>query len=130
MRYFFEITYNGIEYHGWQNQPNAISVQQVVEDAMTKVFRAKTNEKWLIEFLYTLGRSKHLRLAATSYFTGSAGQQRVSSNFFKTLEIPLPSEKLRKTMVEKINSFKAQVKKLNADAEQLRSKAKIDFFIP
>jgi tRNA pseudouridine38-40 synthase len=43
MRFFFEITYNGVEYHGWQNQPNAISVQQVVEDAMTKVFRAKTS---------------------------------------------------------------------------------------
>ena len=43
MRYFFEITYNGIEYHGWQNQPNAVSVQQVVEDSMTKVFRKKTS---------------------------------------------------------------------------------------
>lgn len=41
MRYFFEITYNGTSYHGWQNQPNAISVQQVVEDCMTKVFRKK-----------------------------------------------------------------------------------------
>jgi len=43
MRYFFEITYNGVEYHGWQNQPNAVSVQQVVEDSMTKVFRKKTD---------------------------------------------------------------------------------------
>jgi tRNA pseudouridine38-40 synthase len=43
MRFFFEITYNGVEYHGWQNQPNAISVQHVVEDALTKVFRAKTS---------------------------------------------------------------------------------------
>jgi tRNA pseudouridine38-40 synthase len=42
MRYFFEICYNGMPYHGWQNQPNAISVQQVVEDSMTKVFRKKT----------------------------------------------------------------------------------------
>ena len=42
MRFFFEITYTGTEYHGWQNQPNAISVQQVVEDAMSKVFREKT----------------------------------------------------------------------------------------
>ncbi len=42
MRFFFEITYNGTEYHGWQNQPNAISVQQVVEDSMTKVFGRKT----------------------------------------------------------------------------------------
>ncbi|MCE7862352.1 MAG: tRNA pseudouridine(38-40) synthase TruA [Bacteroidetes bacterium CHB5] len=41
MRYFFEISYNGTPYHGWQNQPNAISVQQVVEDCFTKVFRKK-----------------------------------------------------------------------------------------
>ncbi|MBY0435590.1 MAG: tRNA pseudouridine(38-40) synthase TruA [Cyclobacteriaceae bacterium] len=39
MRYFFEITYNGTHYHGWQNQANAVGVQQVVEDGMTKVFR-------------------------------------------------------------------------------------------
>jgi tRNA pseudouridine38-40 synthase len=41
MRYFFEISYNGTPYHGWQNQPNAISVQHVVEDCFTKVFRKK-----------------------------------------------------------------------------------------
>lgn len=39
MRYFFEITYNGTHYHGWQNQANAVGVQQVVEDCMTKIFR-------------------------------------------------------------------------------------------
>lgn len=42
MRYFFEIVYNGTPYHGWQSQPNAISVQQVVEDCLTKVFRQPT----------------------------------------------------------------------------------------
>lgn len=39
MRYFFEIGYNGSHYHGWQNQKNAIGVQQVVEDALTKLLR-------------------------------------------------------------------------------------------
>lgn len=39
MRYFFEISYNGTHYHGWQNQKNAVGVQQVVEDCMSKVFR-------------------------------------------------------------------------------------------
>lgn len=34
MRYFFEISYNGKDYHGWQRQINAPSVQQVVEEAM------------------------------------------------------------------------------------------------
>lgn len=35
MRYFLELSYNGKGYHGWQNQPNAISVQQVLEEALT-----------------------------------------------------------------------------------------------
>jgi len=39
MRYFFEITYNGTHYHGWQNQKNAIGVQQVVEEALSKLLR-------------------------------------------------------------------------------------------
>src|SRR5579871_6735662 len=40
-RYFFEISYNGSKYHGWQNQANAIGVQQVVEDALSKLMRDK-----------------------------------------------------------------------------------------
>lgn len=35
MRYFLELSYNGKNYHGWQNQPHAISVQEVVEKAMS-----------------------------------------------------------------------------------------------
>ena len=41
MRYFFEISYNGSHYHGWQNQANAIGVQQIVEDALSKLMRDK-----------------------------------------------------------------------------------------
>lgn len=39
MRYFFQISYNGTHYHGWQNQANATGVQQVVENALSKLFR-------------------------------------------------------------------------------------------
>ncbi len=39
MRYFLELSYNGKAYHGWQNQPNAISVQEVIEDALSKLLR-------------------------------------------------------------------------------------------
>jgi tRNA pseudouridine38-40 synthase len=39
MRYFFEIAYHGSKYNGWQSQHNAIGVQSVVEDAMSKLFR-------------------------------------------------------------------------------------------
>lgn len=39
MRYFIEFSYSGKAYHGWQQQPNAISVQQVLERALTKLLR-------------------------------------------------------------------------------------------
>ncbi|MBS1680930.1 MAG: tRNA pseudouridine(38-40) synthase TruA [Bacteroidetes bacterium] len=41
MRYFFEISYNGSNYHGWQNQANAVGVQHVVEHALSKLMREK-----------------------------------------------------------------------------------------
>lgn len=37
MRYFIELSYYGTNYHGWQNQPNAISIQQVLENALTVI---------------------------------------------------------------------------------------------
>ncbi|TNJ45663.1 tRNA pseudouridine(38-40) synthase TruA [Tamlana fucoidanivorans] len=42
MRYFIELSYNGTSYHGWQNQPNAISVQEVVEKALSTLLRKPT----------------------------------------------------------------------------------------
>ncbi|WP_370478443.1 tRNA pseudouridine(38-40) synthase TruA [Tamlana flava] len=35
MRYFLELSYNGKAYHGWQNQPNAISLQEVIEKSLS-----------------------------------------------------------------------------------------------
>ena len=40
-RYFFEIAYHGAHYHGWQNQSNALGVQQVVESALSSLLREK-----------------------------------------------------------------------------------------
>lgn len=39
MRYFIEFSYFGKAYHGWQRQPNAISVQQVLEEALSTLMR-------------------------------------------------------------------------------------------
>ncbi|MFD1316751.1 tRNA pseudouridine(38-40) synthase TruA [Namhaeicola litoreus] len=35
MRYFIEFSFNGTKYHGWQSQPNALSVQEILEYALT-----------------------------------------------------------------------------------------------
>lgn len=39
LRYFFEISYNGTAYHGWQRQRNALSVQEVIENALSIMFQ-------------------------------------------------------------------------------------------
>ncbi|WP_405576423.1 tRNA pseudouridine(38-40) synthase TruA [Winogradskyella sp. Asnod2-B02-A] len=41
MRFFIELSYNGKAYHGWQNQPNAISVQEVLEKALSTILKTK-----------------------------------------------------------------------------------------
>lgn len=38
-RYFMLLAYRGAPFHGWQSQPNAISVQSVIEEALTKSMR-------------------------------------------------------------------------------------------
>ena len=43
MRYFIEFSYKGTNYHGWQIQPNAITVQEVLEDRLSRLLGAKTN---------------------------------------------------------------------------------------
>ena len=40
MRYFIQFSYFGKKYHGWQNQPNAITVQEVLEGVVSKLLRS------------------------------------------------------------------------------------------
>ncbi|SNR30910.1 tRNA pseudouridine38-40 synthase [Maribacter sedimenticola] len=37
MRFFIQFSYFGKAYHGWQNQPNAITVQEVLEKSMATI---------------------------------------------------------------------------------------------
>ena len=38
-RYFIELSYDGTRYHGWQTQPNAVAVQEVLDKALSTVLR-------------------------------------------------------------------------------------------
>ena len=40
-RYFVQLSYKGTQYHGWQVQPNAVSVQESLNEAFSKIFREK-----------------------------------------------------------------------------------------
>ncbi|MBT8184614.1 MAG: tRNA pseudouridine(38-40) synthase TruA [Eudoraea sp.] len=41
MRYFVTFSYFGSAYHGWQSQPNAVTVQQLMEETFTTMLREK-----------------------------------------------------------------------------------------
>lgn len=43
MRYFIELAYKGTKYHGWQVQPDAITVQEVIEDALSLKLQEKVS---------------------------------------------------------------------------------------
>lgn len=42
MRYFIELSYFGKPFHGWQKQPNAPTVQQTIEEALSTLLRTPT----------------------------------------------------------------------------------------
>ena len=39
MRYFVTLSYDGTQYHGWQIQPNGVSVQEVLQKALSTLLR-------------------------------------------------------------------------------------------
>lgn len=40
MRYFLRFAYKGTNYHGWQEQPNDVSVQSVLTEALSRILRS------------------------------------------------------------------------------------------
>lgn len=42
MRIFLDISYRGMNFHGWQVQPGEVTVQSVIEDSLSKLVRART----------------------------------------------------------------------------------------
>lgn len=43
MKYFLHIAYNGSQFHGWQWQTNAVTVQGVIEEKLQCIFKNKIN---------------------------------------------------------------------------------------
>lgn len=42
-RYFLRLSYLGTNYHGWQIQPGSITVQELLQDALSMVLRSKVS---------------------------------------------------------------------------------------
>jgi tRNA pseudouridine38-40 synthase len=41
-RYFIFISFKGTSYHGWQVQPNSVTVQKILDEALTQILGEKT----------------------------------------------------------------------------------------
>lgn len=63
MRYFIFLQYDGTEYHGWQTQPDCISVQQTIEQKLSLLLRREL-------FIVGAGRTDagvHARMMAAHF---------------------------------------------------------------
>lgn len=86
------------------------------------VFRAL--EGINIHYIHALLRLKSLRKHAALHFTGSAGQQRVSSEFFKELIIPKPPIEKQTEIADYITNTRNRVKQLQQEADAVVEQAK------
>ncbi len=94
----------------------------------TEFYVIRVNKEFVIpEYIYYLLRTYRVREAAVSYFSGSAGQQRVRKSFLEELSIPLPSIEEQKEIVEILDAKKAEIISARLQAESLLTKAKQDF---
>ncbi|MFN7015143.1 MAG: tRNA pseudouridine(38-40) synthase TruA, partial [Bacteroidia bacterium] len=39
MRWVIKVSYNGVDFRGWQIQPNQLSVQELLQQAISKILR-------------------------------------------------------------------------------------------
>lgn len=87
------------------------------------VMRPKNNEV-LIEYIYLLLRHHEVLKAAQGSFGGSAGQQRVSSHYLKSIMIPCPDISSQKMIVDTIHGIKDKAKQLQKDGDALLEETK------
>ena len=86
------------------------------------VFRAL--EGINIHYIHALLRLKSLREHAVLHFTGSAGQQRVPSAFFKELIIPKPPIEKQTQIANHIAEIRNHAKQLQQEADAIVERAK------
>ena len=87
----------------------------------------KKSDNINLEFIYHILRTKYIREQGTYHFTGSAGQQRVPSEFLEKMWIPVPDMHIQNKISKKIFKIKSLIKKLQNSSENYQFKAINDF---
>lgn len=87
------------------------------------VIRPKTDDL-IIDYVYLLLRHHAVLKAAQNSFGGSAGQQRVSSQYMKSIVIPHPPIDVQKSIIETVIHKKERVKQLQNEGSKVLEEAK------
>lgn len=87
------------------------------------VIRPKT-EDLLVDYVYLILRHSEVLKAAQGSFGGSAGQQRVSSQYMKSIVIPFPSKDIQQSIVDVVKERKQRAKQLQMEGAIMLEKAK------
>lgn len=87
------------------------------------VIRPKNNDL-LIEYIHSLLHMRIVRQTAKLYFGGSAGQQRVASDFLESFNVPLPSKTKQQDIVNYITNIRTRAKALQAEGKAILEEAK------
>lgn len=88
------------------------------------VIRPKNDNRILIDYVYLILRLQKVLEAAQSSFGGSAGQQRVSKMYLKSIMIPYPDISIQKEIVDTVYSMKKKAKILQEESKCLMEKTK------
>lgn len=87
------------------------------------VIRPK-NDDVLVEYIHSLLHMKLVRQTAKLYFGGSAGQQRVATDFLEDFNVPLPSKRKQQEIVNYIEGIRIQAKTLREEGNTILYEAK------
>ncbi len=81
-RFFIELSYFGKNYHGWQIQPNALTVQEVLDEALAKLLKHPVQ---------SMGQGRtDTGVHATQFFAHFDTPVELPTEFFKALQGNLP----------------------------------------
>ena len=87
------------------------------------VIRPK-NDDVLVEYIHSLLHMKLVRQTAKLYFGGSAGQQRVATDFLEDFNVPLPSKRKQQEIVNYVEGIRIQAKTLREEGNIILDDAK------
>lgn len=90
------------------------------------VIRSRDTSLLTNEFIHLLLRLREIRMAATRYFVGSAGQQRVPKEFLEDLYIPIPPLCIQEELVSRVAEARLEIEKIREDMCRQRAKVLIE----